>query len=200
MLMCYKTENIMNGNQGVYSQNHKSYCSKYEFSWQNYGQNNKYFNQNRENKVYGFLPLYADKYDLNKLNKFMDYQIPIECTDEIEQIFSDKVKLSKGSVIQVISQIKERELIKKRSTRMIDYSIDKCRTKILGVNGFYTGNFVYGEDKTINDLEKEVLKLEKEKRDAETSCWRDLSQLRKDLLFIMSEYKTNARKKELIAC
>lgn len=157
------------------------------------------FEDNQKNTEKGFIPCYAGKSDVETLNRFLDTQGPGDTGDEIDMMFSDKVKLAKTSVLQIMSQINERLIIKKMNVERIYYDIDKCRTGILNAEDVYSRNYSANDKDARSRLEAEITRLEQEKRKEETSCWRDLVQLRKELMMIMSEYKNNSRKKKMLS-
>lgn len=147
----------------------------------------------------GFIPVYADKNDLNLLNRFMEMQCAANYKDEIDLMFSDKTAFAKSSVINNISQIKERMYLRDRNIGKIDYDICSQRNRLLQLEDLFTNGTSPITHKLKNDIERTILESEKEKRDQEVSCWRDIALLRKDLMLGMNYYKTNSRKKQLIS-
>ena len=152
----------------------------------------------KKEKNNGFIPIYADKEDLNLLNRFMEMQSCRDSKDEIDILFADKTAFAKSSVINTISQIKERIGIKYNNLNKIDYSISGQRSRLFQLEDLFNDTSSPVIIKARNDIEKSILDSEKEKRGEETSCWRDIAELRKNLMFAMNEYKTNAMKKQLI--
>ncbi|MFH1367952.1 MAG: hypothetical protein ABII64_02370 [Elusimicrobiota bacterium] len=146
----------------------------------------------------GFLPAYANKEDLSLLNRFIEMQSKADYTDEIDLLFSDKTALAKSSVLNIISQIKERIAIKENNLKNIEYGISNQRTRLFNIEDLFANSYSFDVTKAKNDIEKAIESSEKEKREQEVSCWRDLALLRKDLMFGMNEYKSNSRKKQLI--
>ena len=149
----------------------------------------------------GFLPYYATENDLSEINKFLGAWKYKPDSDLIDVLFTDKVNATKFSIVHLISQMRERQIIKKRNLGKIDYDMDKFKTHLAQIEDLCLYNQILDLDKrkTKISLFEKITGLEKEKRAEETSCWRDLTQLRKELTDLIKEYKIASRKKELIA-
>ena len=148
-----------------------------------------------EYRVYNFLPYYGNTNDLSVINQFIDSQSSKKSEDEVELMFSEKVGIAKALVIQILSQIKEREIIKERNFAKINYDMGR----LSWLKDMCAGSYALNMSNADLDLEKQVVNLEKEKRTEQVSCWRDLVNLKKDLMGIMAEYKTTAKKKKVLS-
>jgi len=155
----------------------------------------------RTHETDGLLPSYGSEKDLSEINKFLDAWKYKPGSDLIDVLFTDKVNATKFSILHLISQMRERRVIKKRNLERIDYDADKFKTELAQTEDLCLYNEIFNLDnrKTKINLDGKITGLEKEKRAEETSCWRDLTQLRKELADLIKEYKIASRKKELIA-
>lgn len=151
-------------------------------------------------KTDNFLSPYVTEKDLSKIDKFLDTGKYKPNSDVIDALFTDKVDATKFLILHLISQIREREIIKERNLESIDYDMGKFRTHLMQLEEIrlYHEIFDLERRRTKISLGEKIAGLEKEKRAEETSCWRDLTQLRKELMDSIKEYKTSSRKKELI--
>lgn len=145
-----------------------------------------------------FLPYYATEKDLAEINKLLDWKYP--SGDLIDALFMDKAHSTKFSILQLISQIRERQYIKRRNLEKINYGLDNFKSQFVQVEDLCLYNEMLNLDnrKTRINLTQKIAGLEKEKRAEETSCWHDLGQLRKELIDLIKEYKLSSRKKELM--
>lgn len=148
----------------------------------------------------GFLPYYATEKDLSEINKLLDWKYK-SGSDLIDILFTDRVNCTKFSILGLISQIRERQHIKRRNLERIDYDMDKFKTHLDQIEELCLYNEIFDFDrrKTKISLGGKIAGLKKDKRAEEISCWRDLTELRKELLDLIKEYKTASRKKELVA-
>jgi len=154
-----------------------------------------------DHEPHAFLPYYATEKDLSEINKFLDAQDYTGSSDLIDALFTDKVNTTRFSVLHLISQMRERQKIKKRNLEGIDYNMDNFKTQLAQVEDLCLYNEIFDLDrrKTRIKIGEKITGLEKEKRAEKTSCWRDLTQLRKELTDLIKEYKIASRKKELIS-
>jgi len=155
----------------------------------------------RNHETDAFLPYYATEKDLLEINKFFDAWKYKPGSDLIDVLFADKVNATKFSILHLISRVRERQTIKKRNLEKIDYDVDKFKTELAQIEDLRIYNEIFDLDnkKTRIGLTQKISGLKKEKRAEETSCWRDLTQLRKELMDLIKEYRTASRKKELIS-
>jgi len=154
----------------------------------------------RTHETDGLLPSYGSEKDLSEINKFLDAWKYKPGSDLIDVLFTDKANVARFSILHLISQMRERRVIKKRNLERIDYDADKFKTELAQIEDLCLYNEIFNLDnrKTKLNLDGKITGLEKEKRAEETSCWRDLTQLRKELTDLIKEYKIASRKKELI--
>ena len=146
-----------------------------------------------------FLPCHATENDINVLNRFIDSLSPGNTGDELESLLCGKVGIAKGMVLQRISQINERQRIKENNIKNIKDSIEKKKSRVEFIDEL---NFRWQDDNRIrekNDINKEMLVLESEIRRQESDCWKDIVMLRNELIEIMSKYRENSIKKDLIS-
>ena len=153
-----------------------------------------------DKNIYNFLPYYAGEKDLSIVNEFLDNLISKKSNDIFDLLFSDKVAIAKALVLQHISLIKEREIIKRKNIARIEVLEDEAKSRMVQLESFYIRNYIFFEDsKTRTELEKRINDLEKQINLEVASCWKDVVIIKKDLMAIMSEYKSNVRKDKLLS-
>jgi hypothetical protein len=154
-----------------------------------------------DHERYAFLPHYATEKDLAEINKFLDAWKYEPGSDLIDVLFTNRVNVTKFSILNLISQMRERQNAKKRNLKSIDYDISRFKTHLAQIEDLCLYNEILDLDnrKTKIGLAQKIAGLEKDKRSEEIACWRDLTQLRKELTDLIKEYKIESRKKELIA-
>ena len=154
-----------------------------------------------EYKADSLLFSYVTKKDISEINKILDTGKYKPSRDVIDVLFTDKVNASKFSILQFISQIRQRKNIKKGNLGTLDYDMDRFKTQLVQVEDLWLYNEIFDLDnrKTKISLTQKIAGLKKEKRAEEVSCWRDLAQMRKELTDLIKEYRATSRKKELVA-
>lgn len=115
----------------------------------------------------------------------------------IEQIFLENLDISKKHLKEIIGLIQERETLFKENVRRIVQDQVKWENKLLVISednfGESSGN------KAIIDIEKEIMKLEKGKRQEEVTFWQDVSRLRLMIAESLREQKSGERKVSLMS-
>ena len=157
-------------------------------------------NDSHDHERYAFLPYYASEKDLSKINEFLDAWKYEPGSDLIDVLFTNRLNVTKFSILHLISQMRERQHAKKRNLKRIDYDVSKFNTHLAQTEDQCLYNEILDLDnrKTKISLAQKIAGLEKDRRSEEISCWRDLTQLRKELIDLIKECKTESRKKELI--
>ena len=77
----------------------------------------------------------------------------------------------------LIAQIKERQRIKDSNISRINREIDELKTQILNIDFLYSKIYLSDSFRQKFELEKQIMILEKEKREEEIRCWRDIASL-----------------------
>ena len=119
----------------------------------------------------------------------------------LEQIISDKTKILKSTITELLSEITQRELINNDISDKIDQEIfsQKNNLQILRQKGFgYAFDNLLTRQRLESQLEDSIQDLEQEKRKERVECWRDLMNLKKDLLSAFREYWNLAKRRELL--
>lgn len=123
-----------------------------------------------------------------------DYSI--SSIDTIEGFFNNKKEGIELAVKNILSQLNQRIKIRDSHLEEIEKGICRIGTILLRYDVFNTGDFIINRD--TSRLYREVLNFEREKRMEETNFWRDIVLLRKDLIDLLREYKTESWKERLI--
>ena len=117
-------------------------------------------------------------------------------------LFSTKAKTLKATVKQLLDEIKIREKVHDDLMSRITQDSCKCGTYLLELNRFTNDNYI--SERVIelfprrNQLEEQVLALEKEKREEDLMFWKDISALKKYLMSALAEYWNIVRKNEFV--
>ncbi len=115
----------------------------------------------------------------------------------VDRMATEKVALAKLTISQLANQLHEREEIKEYNLKAIDY--ESCRTysTIIQINPWFPLGSPY--DKRIANLERVLADLDKQKRDETGKFWKDTSDLKKDVVEALKEYRSAARTGEILA-
>ena len=119
----------------------------------------------------------------------------------LEQIISDKTKILKSTITELLSEITQRELINNNISDKIDQEIfdQENNLQILRQKGFgYAFDNLLTRQRLESQLEDSIQDLEQEKRKERVECWRDLMNLKKDLLSAFREYWNLVKRRELL--
>ena len=119
-------------------------------------------------------------------------------------LFQDKVKAEKSIIRQLLNEISIRENIRNEAHRKVDEDICQCANWLIEIQAIRGYSYVpepetsllFGSRRT--SLESKILDLEGEKRAEESSAWKDISTLRRYLLFALRDYWGAARRGELL--
>lgn len=145
-------------------------------------------------RLYELILSYSDKKDFEDINKILGIT---KSADEIDSIFKDKTNLKRAAAQNLISQMRERKIIEYAQQKGILGDICEVETAILRLDSIAKHSyFPMGRPKT--SLIGQVAKLEKESRDRTESCWKDLVDLRKELLEEVKGYRNAARLEGMI--
>lgn len=124
--------------------------------------------------------------------------------DRVSALFQDKVKAEKAIVRQLLNEIVIRDTIRKDAQHKVDEEICQCENWLNEIRAIREHSYVpdpemsllFGSRRT--SLESKILDLEVEKRAEESSAWKDISTLRRYLLFALRDYWAAARRGELL--
>ena len=124
--------------------------------------------------------------------------------DRVSALFQDKVKAEKAIVRQLLNEIAIRDTIRQKAQHKVDEEILQCENWINEIRAIREYSYapepeeslLFGSRRT--SLESKILDLEGEKRAEESSAWKDISTLRRYLLFALRDYWAAARRGELL--
>lgn len=124
--------------------------------------------------------------------------------ERVAALFQDRVKAEKSIVRQLLNEIVIRDDIRKDAVQHMDEEICQCGNWLNEIQAIREHSYIpdpedslwFGSRRTA--LEEKILGLESEKRAEESSAWRDLSTLRRYLLFALRDYWAAARRGELL--
>lgn len=120
----------------------------------------------------------------------------------LERLVSDKTRTLKSTIKALLEETKIRERLNLYLLDNIDEAVCRQNTLLLGIDR--TGSHYiferFTELKNIQiHLKNSVLELEKEKRQEQLECWRDLMSLRKDLMMALREYWDLVKRQEMLS-
>lgn len=145
-------------------------------------------------RLYELILSYSDRKDLEDINKI----IGADESSDIDSIFRDKKNLKRVAVQDLVSQMRERKIIEYAQQRGILGNICEAETAILKIDSIAKDVYFANIGWSKNSLISQVAKLEKESRDRKESCWKDLVDLRKELLEQVKSYRNAARLEGMI--
>lgn len=116
----------------------------------------------------------------------------------IDLFMGRKKRFAAKSVQEILELIYERQDIKLTMEQGIDN--DRCNlgTQLLEIGDWQTGANSQ-LDKTRNQIERNIMALDQEKRREETACWRDVIRLKGELREAMREFDQEHHKSNLIS-
>ena len=118
--------------------------------------------------------------------------------DPAKMILGEKSDLAKLTVGAFVYQIIQRERIKEDNLLRILHQEIAIDSKILELEAAWPECMLPQEDMTKMKLQMELIKIDKEKREEEVDCWKDITRLKETLLEHFGNYRNAARKVELI--
>lgn len=134
------------------------------------------------------------------LSETTETEIKPESLSDI--LFSKKSKTLKATVKQLLDEIQRREKLHGDLMKRIIQDSCKCGTYLLELNKLTHDNYISARVIELfprrNQLEEQVLALEKEKREEDLMFWKDISALKKYLMSALAEYWDVVRKNEFV--
>jgi len=146
-------------------------------------------------RLYELILSYFDKKDFEDINKMLGI---VKSADEIDSIFKDKTNLKRIAVQDLVSQLRERKIIEYVQQKGINSDICACGTELLRLDSIAKNCYFANIGWSKNSLIGHIGKLERESRDRKESCWKDLVDLRKELLEEVKGYRNAARLEGMI--
>lgn len=115
----------------------------------------------------------------------------------IDKLISDKISLLETQINEISKLVDERKTLEELTRSDLGDEIQKIRNSILqiesGMPRYHTLS-----DPRITDLEKEIVNLQKSKINCKIESWRDVLQLKKDIIYLIIELKKVKSKLDLI--
>jgi hypothetical protein len=154
---------------------------------------------------YQVTPLADLKYknDLTDLIGIHDAWLPERRWDSMAQdpakmILGEKSDLAKLTVGAFVYQMIQRERIKEENLLRILYQEIAIDSQIMQLDAAWPKGMLPQDDMTKMKLQMELIKIDKEKREVQVDCWKDITRLKETLLEHFGNYRNAARKVELI--
>lgn len=139
----------------------------------------------------------------NTLEGIVIKETPEKQQGILEKVFSDKGKTLKGTVKALLNEIKLRETLDSHLIKKIEDEICSQNTYLLHLKDLkvqYSFELSKNVSNSKAQIESKVLELEKEKRQEQLECWRDLMFLKKYLLTSLKDYWELTKKREVLKC
>ena len=172
------------------------YTTKYQAPvFKKYNGNLKPYLVQRPLRLYELILSYSDKKDFEDINKILGIA---KSADEIDSIFSDKTNLKRIAVQDLVSQMRERKIIEYAQQKGVLKDICEVETALLQLDSIAKQSYMANIGWSKNSLIGHIGKLEKESRDRTESCWKDLVDLRKELIEQVKGYKNAVRLEGMI--
>lgn len=126
-----------------------------------------------------------------------------DSTLSINRFFSDRAKAEKSIVKQILGEITLREGIRRAALDGIEADILECENWLLGIRSLTEGKYLAPEESLEfgtrrTTLEMKLLDLHELKRSTGAEAWKDLSTLRRYLLFAFRDYWAATRRSQLL--
>ena len=126
--------------------------------------------------------------DLNRYVPFFSgsYGLPGDCPepDPLDQLVSHRSEILKSQVDSLIHQLYERAKIHEANLKRLDYDMVKVDSELLQLEDLMKWD-KFDPPQTLarrqQGLESELLNIERQRRDEDTSFWKDGVLIRKDL-------------------
>ena len=146
-------------------------------------------------RLYELVLSYTNEKDFEDINKILG---GAKSADEINSIFTDKTNLKRTAVKNLISQIRERKIIEYAQQKGILGNICEVETALMQIESIARNAYFANIGWSKNSLLGHAGKLEKEARDRTESCWKDLVDLRKELIEQVKGYRNAVRLEGMI--
>lgn len=119
----------------------------------------------------------------------------------MQKLITGRTKTLKATVLGLLDEIETREKLDLQILNNIDDNLFEVHSSLSNFNGAtikYTFDAIESQNQEKRKLEKKVIELEQEKRREYLECWRDLKDLRRELLFAFKQYWDLAKKREVL--
>lgn len=147
---------------------------------------------------------YVTELDPMNFSQFDESRIPFNIENNsgqgniIEEIQRDKKEFLEETIKGIKEQIEQRKNLNENNTWNIDKEMCKFETKLCELLDFYKFNNKNVEKAKL-EFELKLADLDKEKRDEQVLCFRDVSVLKKDLRFFVQELRKIIQKEKILS-
>ena len=115
----------------------------------------------------------------------------------IDELISDKIKLLETHINEISKLVDERKSLEEITRSDFTDEILNIRNEVLQIKSNMPVYNTYS-DPRITELEKEIIKLKKSKINGKIESWKDVLQLKKDIIDLIIELKKIKSKLDLI--
>ena len=119
--------------------------------------------------------------------------------DLLVSLVADRLRIMEAGIRQLIIEMEERKRLRDRMLDDIDQEICAQKEMLFQVAPNGVSPFTVGDPRRRSAIEKEIASLDAEKRAQETSAWKDVSTLKKELRELGREYLEEKRKQRVIS-
>lgn len=174
---------------------------------------NRHYNPAYTSKPYGSAQkryvIHADKIKLNDQTSLLGHETPFlaplcekmlsgidfsdsylsKGIDEVGRLFEEKSFFGKARIESILGDMSERYSLLQNNVSTLDYQICRVDSLVMQLPIFALG-LSKDLDKIRTSLESEVMGIEQLKMKEQTSCWKDVSRLKSDLLEAINEHSS----------
>ena len=119
--------------------------------------------------------------------------------DPLDRFLAGKLSIRHASIAQVAREIQSRIRLRDRLLAAMDQDMARLKEKLYQAAPWGESSpFSVGDGKRRAGIESQLSALEVEKRREETSAWRDVASLKKELRELLREYEEEKRKLEVM--
>ena len=142
--------------------------------------------------------IYREPHSISKQKNYVKFYDVSQNCETIHNLLHSKQTMAKTLTQHLSGLIQTRAEIAKANFMDLETEILKCRNQLLEIERFYLGQNRVADQRRLS-IEQRLFDLYREKRAEESSCWRDQSWLKRDLISLLREYLDLQRRKNLIS-
>ena len=132
---------------------------------------------------------------LSLLEKFLLFK-PFGQGNLAVDIFREKLRFQKATLVQTLKLISEREKSRERNTSALVSEIMGLQSQLYVYQCHWYP--IAPDNKRKGTLERAITELKDKKRQEEIDCWKDTLELWQDLPKIVAEYRAIVRKAQIL--
>lgn len=119
--------------------------------------------------------------------------------DPLDRFIARKLTVTEAGIRQVAKEIEARIRLRDRQLQAIDEDIAHLKERLYQAAPWgHASPFGVGDAKRRGNIESQLAALEVEKRREESSAWRDVAGLKRELRELVREYEEEKRKQEVV--